>query len=310
MKAPKPNLSEYFFNAEKAEEFITKLLWAKGSVCPHCGNKENIYTLTAKEGSKTSRKSLKLYKCSACRKQFTITMGTIFQDSHIPLNKWLYAFHLLCSSKKGMSAHQLHRMLDVAYRSAWFMAHRIRLAMSQEPLASKLFGIIEADETYIGARTKRKGDKRKLTRGRGTERKVPVFSLVERGGNVRSQKVENISGKNLKGIIRANVEKSSHIMTDEFPVYNGLEKEFAKHDTVDHGREQYVNGLAYTNTAENFFSLLKRGIVGVYHHVSRQHLDLYLHEFDFRYSERKTTDHERTIKALGKVVGKRLKLTA
>jgi len=301
-------IQEYFNDPAKAEEFITKLRWANNSVCPHCKALDNIYTLTPKTKSTTSRKSLKLYKCAECRKQFTILTGSIFEDSHIPLNKWLNAFYLICSSKKGISAHQLHRMLGIAYRSAWFMAHRIRLAMSQEPLASKLSGIVEADESYIGGKTKRKSDKRKLSRGRGSERKTVVFSLVERGGRVRSQKVETVSGKNLKQIIRDNVEESSQIMTDEYPAYNGLKKEFASHKTVDHGREQYVKGIAYTNTAENFFSILKRGITGVFHHVSRQHLDLYLHEFDFRYSERKITDGERTVLALQKVDGKRLRL--
>jgi transposase-like protein len=225
-------------------------------------------------------------------------VGTIFEDSHIPLHKWLLAIYLLCSSKKGMSAHQLHRSLGVTYKSAWFMAHRIRYAMTQSPLVDKLNGIVEADETYIGGKHHGK-------RGRGSENKMPVFALVERNGRVRSFKTEKVTAKNLREKIRENVDKHSIVITDEFLAYKNLDKEFA-HYTVNHGVGEYVNGDMHTNTAEGFFSILKRGINGVYHHVSPQHLDRYLAEFGFRYDNRKVDDAIRASIALERTRGKRL----
>ena len=255
------------------------------------------YRLEAKPDSKRPvRKGV--YKCKACRKQFTVTVGTIFEDSHIPLNKWLMAINLLCSSKKGMSAHQLHRMLGLTYKSAWFMAHRIRYVMTQPPLVDKLKGVVEADETYVGGKAHGK-------RGRGAQNKTPVFTLVERNGRVRSFKVDRVTAKNLKEKIREHVDKDATIMTDEFLAYKGLSKEF-KHYTVNHSIGEYVNGDAHTNTAEGFFSILKRGINGVYHHVSEQHLDRYLAEFAFRYDNRKVEDAVRATVALKQTNGKRL----
>jgi transposase-like protein len=295
------NLNElalHFHDEDSARELLERLRWPNGVECPHCGSLE-VYKLEAKPNSKTPvRKGV--YKCKACRKQFTVTVDTIFEDSHIPLHKWLLAFHLICSSKKGMSAHQLHRMLGVSYKSAWFMAHRIRYAMSQSPLAEKLSGTIEADETYIGGKAHGK-------RGRGAENKIPVFALVQRNGDVRSFKTERVTANKLKNYIREHVDASSTIMTDEFLAYKGLGKEF-NHQTVNHGSGEYVNGEAHTNTAEGYFSLLKRGITGVYHHVSNKHLSLYLNEFNFRYNGRKVTDGERTASAITNVAGKRLML--
>ena len=266
-------------------------------VCPHCGSLES-YKLEAKENSKSPVRN-GVYKCKACREQFTVTVGTIFEDSHIPLNKWLMAIQLLCSSKKGMSAHQLHRMLGVTYKSAWFMAHRIRYAMTQPPVVGKLQGIVEADETYIGGKHHGK-------RGRGSENKTPVFALVERGGHVRSFKTEHVTAKNLSEKIREHVDKKAIVMTDEFLAYKDLDKEGFEHHTVNHGSGQYVNGDDYTNTAEGFFSILKRGINGVYHHVSEQHLDKYLAEFGFRYDNRSVDDAVRASVALAQTKGKRL----
>ncbi len=289
-------VGEQFHNEDKAREYLERMRWSNGIVCPHCGSLE-AYCLQAKPESKTPvRKGV--YKCKACRKQFTVTVGTIFEDSHIPLHKWLLAIYLLCSSKKGMSAHQLHRSLGITYKSAWFMAHRIRYAMTQPPLVDKLRGIVEADETYIGGKAHGK-------RGRGAENKIPVFALVERNGRVRSFKTDRVTAKNLREKIRENVDKSSTIMTDEFLAYKGLGREF-KHFTVNHGIGEYVNGDAHTNTAEGFFSILKRGINGVYHHVSEQHLDRYLAEFGFRYDHRKVEDAVRATVALKQTNGKRL----
>jgi transposase-like protein len=287
---------EYFYDKDKAREYLEKMRWINGVVCPHCGSLES-YKLEAKADSKKPVRD-GVYKCKACREQFTVTVGTIFEDSHIPLNKWLMAIQLLCSSKKGMSAHQLHRMLGVTYKSAWFMAHRIRYAMTQPPVVGKLKGIVEADETYIGGKAHGK-------RGRGAENKTPVFALVERGGRVRTFKTEHVTAKNLQDKIRENVDRKAVVMTDEFLAYKGLDAEY-EHHTVNHGAGEYVNGDVYTNTAEGFFSILKRGINGVYHHVSEQHLDRYLAEFSFRYDNRKVDDAVRCGLAIEQTKGKRL----
>lgn len=290
---------DIFLNEDKAREYLERLRWPNGANCPHC-NAVGAYRLQPKADSKRPVRN-GVWKCKACRKQFTVTVGTIFEDSHIPLYQWLSAIQFLCSSKKGISAHQLHRMLHITYKSAWFMAHRIRYAMGQPPLSEKLLGIVEADETYIGGKACGK-------RGRGAENKIPVFALVQRGGDVRSFKTERVTAKNLKAMIRENVTKDSTIMTDEFLAYNGLDKEFAGHQTVNHGIKEYVRGNAHVNTAEGYFSILKRGIIGTYHHVSKQHLDQYLNEFNFRYNSRKVDDEFRMILAVDGTKGKRLML--
>lgn len=287
---------QYFYDAEKAREYLEQKRWPNGVACPRCGSLEP-YRLEARPNSKSPVRN-GVYKCKACREQFTVTVGTIFEDSHIPLNKWLMAIQLLCSSKKGMSAHQLHRMLGVTYKSAWFMAHRIRYAMSQPPVVDKLKGIVEADETYIGGKHHGK-------RGRGSENKTPVFALVERGGRVRAFKTKHVTAKNLSEKIRENVDKKATVMTDEFLAYKNLGKEY-EHHTVNHGAGEYVNGDVHTNTAEGFFSILKRGINGVYHHVGEQHLDRYLAEFGFRYDNRNVDDAIRASIALEQTKGKRL----
>jgi transposase-like protein len=298
---------ERFTDPLKAAAYLESLRWPNGPVCPHCGESDRKPYLLK---SKTRR----LWKCAACRKQYTVTVNTIFEGSHIPLNKWLLAFYLLCASKKGMSAHQLHRMLGVTYKSAWFMAHRIRYAMEQPPFARQLTGTVEADETYIGGKPRRpnqlqarplnpwKPDVRRT--GRGTD-KTPVVVLVERGGLARSFRLANVTSDSLKGAIRRHVSREAHIRTDSYSSYMGLDREFASHEVVNHAYE-YVRGDAHTNTAENFFSILKRGINGTYHHVSEAHLPRYLSEFDFRYNARGLSDSDRTVMALTGVGGKRL----
>jgi len=293
----KRSSKDIFVDEGSAREYLEHLRWPNGAVCPHC-NSVGAYKLQPKAAS-TSPVRKGVWKCKSCRKQFTVTVNTVFEDSHIPIHTWLSAIQFLCASKKGMSAHQLHRMLNVTYKSAWFMAHRIRYAMGQQPMAEKLQGIIEADETYIGG-------KRHGKRGRGAENKTPVFALIQRDGDVRSFKTERVTGKNLKGIIRDHVDTSSTIMTDEFLAYKGLDKEFVSHQTVNHGIKEYARGNAHVNNAEGYFSLLKRGIVGVYHHISRQHLDRYLDEFNFRYNSRKIEDNLRMVLAIESVEGKRL----
>lgn len=291
-------LAEKFSDDDAAREFLEQTRWPNGPICPHCDS-GGAYKLSPKPISKRPvRKGV--YKCKACRKQFTITVGTIFEGSHIPLRKWLMAVYLMCASKKGISSHQLHRMLGITYKSAWFMTHRIRYAMEQPPLAEKLKGIVEADETYIGG--KKKGGKR----GRGSENKVPVAALVERGGRLRAKKVERVSAKHLKGNIREQVHRTARLMTDDFASYRGLDKEFASHDTVAHSVGEYVRGDVHTNTAESWFALFKRGVHGTYHHMGKHHLDRYVAESAFRWDRRKETDGQRTIEALKAIKGKRL----
>lgn len=315
-------LDERFTDRLAAAEYLESIRWPNGPVCPHCGESEKRpYPLK----SKTRR----LYKCAACRKQYTVTVGTIFESSHIPLNKWLLAFYLLCSSKKGMSSHQLHRMLGVTYKSAWFMTHRIREAMRSDPFQAPLTGTVEVDETYIGGkvrmrnntrlesakgyyeRRKREADARargeKVNTGRGTDNKTPVVVLVQRDGMARSYRLANVTADELGSVIRRNVARTAHLRTDQFKSYIKPGREYASHLTVNHSLDEWVRGDAHTNTAENFFSILKRGINGVYHHVSEAHLPRYLSEFDFRYNARHVTDGERTVMALKGAEGKRLK---
>jgi len=282
---------------EEAREQLEAIRWSDGIICPKCGSDKGAWKMQSKSGTKNKMRP-GLYKCKACTQKFTVTMGTIFEDSHIPLNKWLMGIYLMNASKKGISAHQLHRMLEITYKAAWFMAHRIRYAMTEQPLG-QLLGTVEADETYIGGKHKGK-------RGRGSENKTPVFALVERGGELRAGKVRNVSGKTLKEIIRNNVTPDSRIMTDNFAAYNGLNEEFAGHETVDHGAGEYVRDDVYTNTLEGWFSLLKRGVNGTFHHVSEEHLDRYVGEFVFRYNNRKITDGERAHQAIRGAEGKRL----
>lgn len=290
-------LQKLFADPDLAREHIEKLRWADGVVCPHCGTNDEYTKLEPREGSKAAvRKGV--YKCNACRKQFTVTVGTIFEDSKIPLNKWLHVFHLVCSSKKGMSAHQIHRTIGVTYKSAWFMVHRIRYAMEQRSF-DKMSGIVEVDETYVGG--KMKGGKA----GRGSENKTPVVLAVRRNGESRAVKMEQVNGKNLKAFIQDNADKDARIMTDGYAGYKKV-GEVYDHQTVDHSAGEYVRGIVHTNTAESWFSLLKRGVVGTFHHVSRKHLNRYAVEFAFRWNYRKTTDYERTIAAIRIVGGKRL----
>jgi transposase-like protein len=297
-----------------AADYLESIRWPNGPVCPHCGVEDEKHYLL-------KNATRKLWKCRACRKQFTVTVGTIFEGSHIPLHKWLLAFYLLCSSKKGMSSHQLHRMLGITYKSAWFMTHRIRYAMTQPAFTRLLSGTVEVDETYIGGKKRRTNKKtykpldpnepdwRLKQTGRNTDTKTPVVALVERGGQVRSFRVANVTAETLGGAIRRNVAKEAHLRTDAFSSYKTIGAEYASHEAVDHS-DVYVMGDAHTNTAENFFSILTRGIEGVYHHVSEAHLPRYLAEFDFRYNNLArdgVDDAERTRRALAMVGGKRLR---
>ncbi|MGC2517924.1 MAG: IS1595 family transposase [Burkholderiales bacterium] len=294
-----------FKSADAAREHLESIRWPKGPVCPHCGATDRI----SKLAGKSHRPGV--YDCGHCRDQFTVTVGTVFERSKIPLHKWLMAATLLTASKKGMSSHQLHRMLGVTYKTAWFMSHRLREAM--KPNGSGMLGgggkIVEADETFYG---NIKGRKRPI-KGGGGDHKHKIFSLVERDGTTRSFHVANVDGKTLKPILAAQVARDTHLMTDSAGQYRNMKKNvFLSHEMVNHSKGEYsrksvaITGNAHTNTVESFFGLLKRGLVGTYHHVSEQHLQKYCTEFDFRFTHRKTTDEERATAALKGISGKRL----
>jgi transposase-like protein len=299
-------LAKYFSDEDAARALLEEMRWGKdGAVCPHCGGTDP-YKLTPKADSKRPvRKGV--YKCRACRKQFTVTVGTIFEDSHIPISKWLLAIHLLASSKKGMSAHQLHRNLGISYKGAWFMAMRLRHAAAEGPFAGLLEGTVEIDETYIGGKAKNvKGGP--VGRKAAWDAKTPVVALVERGtGKVRAFPMVRVTAENLGKAIEQNVKQSAHLMTDEHPAYKSVSEDAGmRHDSVTHSKDEYVRGNVHTNTVEGFFSLLKRGVNGTFHHVSREHLFRYCVEFAFRYENRKATDGERAKMLVAKAEGKRL----
>ena len=287
-----------FTDEDKAREHLEGLRWPDGPFCPHCGS-TNVHRL---EG-KSHRPGL--FQCNDCAQAFTVTVGSVMERSHIPLRKWVLAFYLMNASKKGVSAHQLHRMLGITYKSAWFMAHRVREAMTPAN-PSPLGGhgkTVEADETIVGGKARNRAYAKK------PPKKAIVLSLVERGGHVRSFKIAKVTAKTLRPMIVKAASRKSRLVTDEDKSYIRLGDEFAKHESVNHRYAEYVRGDVYTNTAENFFSILKRGINGVYHHVSEAHLDRYLAEFDFRYSNRAklgVNDGERAARAIKGTEGKRL----
>jgi transposase-like protein len=301
------NLGAYFVDEDKAREYMEFLRWGNNvPACPHCGG-DNAYRLTPKATSaKPGRKGL--LKCRACRKQFTVTVGTVFEQSHIKLTHWIQAIYLIGASKKGISAHQLHRMLGITYRSAWFMMHRLRYAMDNG-LMAPLSGTIEVDEAYIGG--KRKGGKGRKPADGG--RKAAVAVLVERGGNVRAMPMERVDGASMTAAIREHVAPGSVLMTDETSIYPGPNVPSGKRTIAgmtrymtNHSAGEYVRGEVHTNTAEGFISLLKRGIVGTFHHVGKGHLGRYVSEFEFRYNARKVSDAQRPLLLVAGAEGKRL----
>lgn len=285
-----------FADADKARKHLEAINWPEGPFCPHCGETENVHRLAGK----STRAGL--IQCNSCLKNFTVTVGTVFERSKIGLHKWLLATYLLSASKKGMSAHQLHRMLGVTYKTAWFMCHRIREAMDQP--SGPLGGpdkVVEADETYVGGKARNRAY-------RQPKAKKAVVALVERDGHARSFHVANVNTKDVRALVVTNIDRASHLMTDESPVYERMGREFNGHSTVNHSAKQYVTtgGFKHSNTAENFFSIFKRGVIGTYHHMSEAHLGRYCAEFDFRYNTRTITDAERADAALKGIVGKRL----
>jgi transposase-like protein len=298
-----------FTDEHAARAHFEKMRWPDGPICPHCGT---IDEATELHGESTRAG---LYKCRACQKPFTATMGTLYEKSHIPLQKWLLATHLMTASKKGISAHQLWRMLGFgSYRTAWFMAHRIREGMRElfpedtSPLGGE-GKTVEIDETFVGGLEKNKHRNKRKHAGTGGAGKEAVFSLVERKGRVRSHHVTEVSAKTLRPILQAHVDAATFIMTDEGGAVKKIGSEFERHGSVNHGIGEYVRGDIHINTAEGYFSVFKRGIYGTFHHISQQHLKRYLAEFDFRYNERSAlgiNDKMRAAKAIKGVVGKRL----
>lgn len=287
----------HFQDANKAREYLEQLRWPSGPVCPHCGVLGKHYAITGKSARPG------LWKCADCREQFTVTVGTVFERSKIALNVWLTAVYLLCSSKKGMSSHQLHRVLGVTYKTAWFMTHRIREAMKEDGGSGLLGGgggTVEADETYWGNVGQHRAG------ARGYAHKMKVVALVERDGRVRGFQVPYVTAMTVKDILNKNVCRTANLITDESQVYTRAGAEYATHEVVNHSAKEYARGRVHTNTVEGYFSLLKRGLVGTFHHVGEQHLWRYVNEFDFRYNNRKVTDSERADEALKQIGGKRL----
>ncbi|HVZ27136.1 MAG TPA: IS1595 family transposase [Rhizomicrobium sp.] len=305
----------FFRKEEAAYNKLESVLWPNGTECPHCGVVDTGIKIAANPEKKVR---FGLWKCADCKKQFTVTVGTVFESSHIPLHKWLQAAYLLNSSKKGISAKQIERTLQVTYKTAWFMMHRLREAMIPAGKLPPMGGegrVIEADETYMGKRDGKPSKPDTFVTGFGwmshpkidTQRKI--VALVERGGSARSFLVEKVDGNTIRKILLTNADRKSTVMTDEHPVYTRPAGMFEDHQTVNHGEYEYARGAASTNTVEGYFSIFKRGMKGIYQHCSEKHLHRYLAEFDFRYSNRErlgVNDVARTAKALIGAKGKRL----
>jgi transposase-like protein len=302
-----------FNDADKAREHLEKLRWPEGPVCPHCGARDQLVARVENTGKQTKDKPKGgkhrparkgLYYCNSCTEQFTVQVGTVLEKSHIPLNKWLAAFYLMCASKKGYSAHQLHRTLSISYKSAWFMAHRIREAMRTGGLLTPMGGggTVEIDETYTNR------SKFPMMRG-GQQHKLVVLTLVERNGEARSFHIDRAHIATIIPIVEKNVAKEAKIATDDATYYNPLKRLGYDHESVNHSHFEWTRGQVHTNTVEGFYSIFKRGMKGVYQHCSEKHLHRYLAEFDFRYSNRiklGVDDTERTIRAIKGAEGKRL----
>jgi transposase-like protein len=293
-----------FSTEEAAREYFERIRWPEGRTCPHCGNADEsrIYALTS---NRTAKIREGLYKCAECQETFTVTVGTVMEDSHIPLNKWLLAFYMMCASKTQVSALQLQRQLELgSYKTALFLCHRVRFALADFFPTEKLAGTVEADETYLGGKMR--------GRGRGyVGNKTPVVSLIERGGRVRSRVVEMVTGEAVTQLLREQVDQGAHLNTDESALYAKVGKDFSSHDTVNHSVEEYARQdesgrLATTNTVEGFFGNSKRSIDGTHHSISRRYTGLYFAELDHKYNTRKMTDGQRTVVGIRRMEGKRL----
>ena len=283
-----------------AVEFIEKQRWGDMPECPHCGSKE-VAKMTATDGQRNKRY---LWRCHECKKQFTVRVGTIMEDSRIPLRIWCWAFWSACASKKGISALQISRECNLSYKSALFLMHRIRHAMGTQEPAEKLDGIVEVDETYVGGRPRNKSKKNK--RGRATK-KTPVVAMVQRPGNVRTRVIPNVTAKTLSNAMYDAIDRSARLCTDEYKSYRAIGRVFeGGHGRVNHSILQYVKGIDHVNTAESFFAILKRGLYRTWHAVSKKHLPKYVGECEFRWNTRPVNDGERITAAIKAADGKRL----
>lgn len=296
----------YFHDEEKAFEYVEGIIWADGKSCPHCGGLDR---LTKVKANPAKRIRVGLWRCGDCKKQFTVKIGTVFEHMRIPLNKALQALYMMTTSKKGVSAHQLHRTLEITYKTAWFLAHRIREAMRSD--GNGIFGIgggiVEADETFIGREPG-------MEKGKGGfKHKMKVLSLLDRTtGQRMSFVVDGVTIADVTPILRENIAREAHLLTDDAGQYRFMKQHFASHRTTPHMKGVYVdrdNPEVHTNTIEGSFSIFKRGMRGIYQHCQKKHLHRYLAEFDFRYSNREAAgfnDSDRSIKAISGIVGKRL----
>ncbi len=286
------------WSEDECRAYLTEQRWPNGIACPRCGVMEP-YRIERKSPTKNAVKSL--WKCRGCKRQFTETVGTIFEGSKIPLNKWFAGIYLLCSSKKGMSAHQMHRQLDVTYKTAWFMLHRIRLAMKNPDSPFMLSGTVEADETYIGGKARNMHASRRKAlgiNGSGYVGKIPVVGVIERGGRVVTEVMDNPNRQNVESMLLRTIDvKRSNLITDEAGVYRFIAAHLP-HEVIRH-QSEYVRGEIHTNNIEGYWGIVKRGLYGVYHHVDRGYLGCYLDEFSFRFNRRKMSDAERFQSALG-----------
>jgi transposase-like protein len=276
------DLLQFFKDEQTCRDYLQNIRWANGLVCPHC---KHTKCFKFKDG--------KTFRCGGCKKDYSVRTGTIFEDSRIPLQKWYAAIYLITSHKKGISSLQLHRDIGVTQKTSWFMLHRIRTTFGILP-ESKLSGVIEADETFLGGNEKNKHANKKTdnNQGRSVKTKTPVAGIKERGGKLKAKQVPNTSGYHLRPFIHQNVEFGSTVNTDEWGGYNGLSSTF-HHKRVDHSIGEYVSGSTHTNGMENFWSLLKRGITGIYHSVSEKHTQKYVDEFVFRYNSREYSEDTR-----------------
>ncbi len=284
-----------FHDEAKATAHIEAQRWGGEPVCPHCGSLH-----VTRMGGKTQAG---MFLCNDCRDKFTVRTGSVMERSHVPLHKWLLATHLMAASKKGMSAAQMGRMIGVTYKTAWFLCHRIREAMEGAAPTGPLGGpdsTVEADETYVGGKAKNRSTRKPA-------KKKAVVALVERDGRARSFHVANVNAKDVRALVVTNIDRASALLTDESPIYVKMGKEFSYHGSVNHSAKEYVRGVFHhTNTAENFFSIFKRGVIGTYHHMSEAHLGRYCAEFDLRYNTRDMNDAERANEILKGGIGRRL----
>ena len=306
------NLQNPIFTDEtKAREWLEARVWPNGPVCPHCGaTGEDVTALNGKAHRSG------LYQCSSCREQFTVTVKTVFERSKIPLSKWLAALFLLTASKKGVSAHQVHRSLGISYKSSWFMMHRLREAMRSGGLLPPIGGAdktVEADETYFHTIPKAELMPKTGKRGRRAGVRRPghraVLALIERGGKARTFHIANADQNTVSKIMRENVARETRIHTDESHIYNVVPWQFSKHETIKHSDKEYVRGDVTTNTVEGYFSIFKRGMKGIYQHCGEKHLHRYLAEYDFRYNTRSALGYNDLMRAeelAGAIKGKRL----